>query len=97
LDIFDVFTSSGIVARHCKQFSHSLLVNDLERYAAVTAECYLSNKDELNILVLNDIFNGLLADINNNPLELERCRYWKHHIIRFGVAVILQISQKRRT
>ena len=34
LDIFDVFTGSGIVARHCKQFSHSLLVNDLEQYAA---------------------------------------------------------------
>ena len=41
LDIFDVFTGSGIVARHCKQFSHSLLVNDLEQYAAVTGECYL--------------------------------------------------------
>ena len=36
LDIFDVFTGSGIVARHCKQFSRLLIVNDLEKYAAVT-------------------------------------------------------------
>ena len=69
LDIFDVFTGSGIVARHCKQFAHSLFVNDLEQYAAITGECYLSNIDELNISKLKDIYNGLLADIDNNPLE----------------------------
>ena len=69
LDIFDVFTGSGIVARHCKQFSHSLLVNDLEQYATVTAECYLSNKNQLNMMVLKNIYNGLLADIDNNPFK----------------------------
>jgi len=69
LDIFDVFTGSGIVARHCKQFSHSLLVNDLEKYATVTGECYLSNKDEINLPILEDMYNGLLADIENHPLE----------------------------
>ena len=69
LDIFDVFTGSGIVARHCKRFSHSLLVNDLEKYASVTGECYLSNKDAINMPVLKDIYNGLLADIENHPLE----------------------------
>jgi len=69
LNIFDVFTGSGIVARHCKQFSYSLLVNDLEKYATVTGECYLSNKIEINMPVLEDIYNGLLADIENHPLE----------------------------
>jgi adenine-specific DNA-methyltransferase len=69
LDIFDVFTGSGIVARHCKRFSHSLLVNDLEKYAAITGECYLSNKDEINMSVLKDIYNGLLANTENKPLE----------------------------
>ena len=67
LDIFDVFTGSGIVARHCKQFSHSLLVNDLEQYATVTGECYLSNKNELNMSILKDLYNGLLADMEKNP------------------------------
>jgi len=69
LDIFDVFTGSGIVARHCKQFSNLLLVNDLEKYAAVTGECYLSNKNQLNIEMLNEIYNELLSDIDNKPLE----------------------------
>jgi adenine-specific DNA-methyltransferase len=69
LDIFDVFTGSGIVARHCKQFSKLLLVNDLEQYASVTSECYLSNKNELNMPVLQDIYNGLLANINNNSFK----------------------------
>ena len=69
LDIFDVFTGSGIVARHCKQFSHSLLVNDLEKYATITGECYLSNKNEINMLALKEIYNGLLANMENHPLE----------------------------
>ena len=69
LNIFDVFTGSGIVARHCKQFSHSLMVNDLEKYASVTGECYLSNKNEINMPLLNEIYNGLLSDIENNPLN----------------------------
>jgi len=69
LDIFDVFTGSGIVARHCKQFSHSLLVNDLEKYATITGECYLSNKNEIDMLALKDIYNGLLANMENHPLE----------------------------
>jgi len=69
LDIFDVFTGSGIVARLCKQFSNLLLVNDLEKYAVVTGECYLSNKNQLDIETLNDIYNSLLADMENKPLE----------------------------
>jgi adenine-specific DNA-methyltransferase len=69
LDVFDVFTGSGIVARHCKQFSNILLVNDLELYSFVTGECYLSNKNELNMHVLQEIYNGLIADIENKPLK----------------------------
>ncbi|GMO64940.1 MAG: DNA adenine methylase [Treponemataceae bacterium] len=69
LDIFDVFTGSGIVARHCKQFSRFLMVNDLEKYAAITGECYLSNKDEINILFLQDMYYDLLADVANKHLK----------------------------
>ncbi|MDR0551906.1 MAG: DNA adenine methylase [Spirochaetaceae bacterium] len=68
LDIFDVFTGSGIVARLFKQFSSLLIVNDLEKYAAVTGECYLSNKDELNIPLLKDIYYSLLDEIKTKPL-----------------------------
>ncbi|MDR1470130.1 MAG: DNA adenine methylase [Spirochaetaceae bacterium] len=69
LDIFDVFTGSGIVARHCKQCSRLLMVNDLEKYAAVTSECYLSNKNKLNMPRLQDIYLGLLADAAHKPLQ----------------------------
>jgi adenine-specific DNA-methyltransferase len=61
LDIFDVFTGSGVVARLCKQFSRFLIVNDLEKYAAVTGECYLSNKDEIDMSLLKEMYNGLLV------------------------------------
>jgi adenine-specific DNA-methyltransferase len=69
LDIFDVFTGSGIVARHCKQFSHLLIANDLEKYAALTGDCYLSNKDELNMPLLRDMYYGLLSNTANKPLQ----------------------------
>ena len=69
LDIFDVFTGSGIVARLCKQFSRLLIVNDLEKYAAVTGECYLSNKDEIDMPFLLDMYNGLIASISKTALD----------------------------
>jgi adenine-specific DNA-methyltransferase len=69
LDIFDVFTGSGVVARHCKQFSRFLIANDLEKYAALTGECYLSNKSELNMPLLQDIYYRLLAETEHKPLQ----------------------------
>jgi adenine-specific DNA-methyltransferase len=65
LDIFDVFTGSGIVARLCKQFSRFLIVNDLEKFAAVTGECYLSNKNEIDIPLLKEMHHELLVNIAN--------------------------------
>jgi adenine-specific DNA-methyltransferase len=62
LAIFDVFTGSGIVARFFKQYSRLLLANDLEKYASLTGECYLSNKKEVNIPFLKDMYSSLLAD-----------------------------------
>jgi len=69
LDIFDVFSGSGIVARLCKQFSRLLIVNDLEKYASVTAQCYLSNKDEIDIPFLQELYNNLLAETADKPLK----------------------------
>jgi len=69
LDIFDVFTGSGIVARLCKQFSRFLIVNDLEKYAAVTGECYLSNKDEIDMPFLLEMYNGLIASITKTAFD----------------------------
>jgi adenine-specific DNA-methyltransferase len=68
LDMFDVFSGSGIVARHFKQYADLLLVNDLEKYSKITNECYLSNKDELNISMLKDIYKKLIDKTDNKFL-----------------------------
>jgi adenine-specific DNA-methyltransferase len=69
LDIFDVFSGSGIVARYFKQFASLLVVNDLEKYSQITNECYLSNKNGLDMPALKNIYNELLEKIMRNPLS----------------------------
>jgi adenine-specific DNA-methyltransferase len=69
LDVFDVFTGSGIVARLLKRFSRLIIAGDLEKYAALTAECYLSNKDELNMPLLHDMYYSIIAEAANRPLK----------------------------
>jgi len=62
LRTFDVFSGSGVVARYLKQFSDLLIVNDLEKYSAVTNECYLSNEDELDFSLLREHYRELVAE-----------------------------------
>lgn len=45
ISICDMFTGSGAAARFFKAHSSRLVVNDLEDYAVVLAECYLSNRE----------------------------------------------------
>ena len=45
------------------------MVNDLEKYAEVIAACYLSNKDELSMPLLRDMYHGLVHDAGNTPLR----------------------------
>jgi adenine-specific DNA-methyltransferase len=59
LKIFDVFSGSGITARYFKRFSDLLIVNDLEKYSAVTNACYLSNEEELDIPLLENYYNEI--------------------------------------
>jgi len=59
LKTFDAFSGSGIVARYFKRFSELLIVNDLEKYSAVTNGCYLSNEDELNAERLGDYYREI--------------------------------------
>lgn len=49
IDVVDMFSGSGVVARYLKQHSRTLIVNDLEKYSYVLNDCYLSNVDEINI------------------------------------------------
>jgi adenine-specific DNA-methyltransferase len=45
LRIMDAFSGSGVVSRMLKQYASELVVNDIEDYARVTSECYLTNRD----------------------------------------------------
>ena len=60
LKLFDVFSGSGVVARFFKQFSELLIVNDIEKYAALINECYLSNEDERDSALLRKHYNEIV-------------------------------------
>jgi adenine-specific DNA-methyltransferase len=66
LDIFDVFSGSGVVSRFFKQYSNLLITNDLERYAALINQCYLTNIGSINIKELKYIYSGILNSVENN-------------------------------
>jgi adenine-specific DNA-methyltransferase len=69
LKTFDVFSGSGIVARYFKQFSDLLIANDLEKYSAVLNGCYLSNRDELDIVLLQKYYKELIDESNNHLVK----------------------------
>lgn len=69
LDIFDVFSGSGIVARHFKQYANLLLVNDLEKYSQITNECYLTNKKDVDMLLLKEIYDNLIEKTKSISLS----------------------------
>jgi adenine-specific DNA-methyltransferase len=66
---FDVFSGSGIVARYFKRFSRLLLVNDLEKYSALTNQCYLSNESELDIPRLKEYYREISGQLRDGGLE----------------------------
>ena len=45
----DLFSGSGIVARMIKQYSSTVIVNDLEDYSSILNSCYLFNKKDFDI------------------------------------------------
>jgi adenine-specific DNA-methyltransferase len=62
--MFDVFSGSGIAARYFKQFSDLLIVNDLEKYSAVINECYLSNENERDLVLLHEYYREITGETN---------------------------------
>jgi adenine-specific DNA-methyltransferase len=55
LRVFDAFSGSGVVSRYLKQHSSELIVNDIEDYARVISECYLTNRSSID-------FDALVAE-----------------------------------
>jgi adenine-specific DNA-methyltransferase len=66
LNIFDVFSGSGIVSRFFKQYAALLITNDLEKYAALINQCYLANISSINIKEINSIYRDILNNADNN-------------------------------
>ncbi|MDR1287913.1 MAG: DNA adenine methylase [Treponema sp.] len=64
LDMFDVFSGSGIVARYFKQFADLLIANDLEKYSTVINQCYLSNKNDVDIKNLLLYYHEIIGETN---------------------------------
>lgn len=63
LDVFDVFSGSGVVARFLKQHAKLLIVNDLEKYSFIINQCYLANQKDLNLDLLKEIYDHLKAKL----------------------------------
>ena len=55
----DLFSGSGVVSRLLKQHSKELFVNDLEDYARVISECYLTNREDVDFELLNVLFRKI--------------------------------------
>ena len=66
LNIVDIFSGSGIVARYLKKYSNLLITNDLEDYSYTINKCYLANKSELDYDVLVSYYNLLKEKLNGN-------------------------------
>jgi adenine-specific DNA-methyltransferase len=66
LKIFDVFSGSGIVARYFKQFADLLITNDLEKYSTIINQCYLSNKNDIDVENLLYYYHKIINEIDKN-------------------------------
>jgi adenine-specific DNA-methyltransferase len=69
LNMFDVFSGSGIVARYFKQFSGLLIANDLEKYSTVINQCYLSNPDEFDLKNIKKYYMEIINRLSETKLE----------------------------
>ena len=61
LRVFDPFSGSGIVSRFLKAHASYIASNDIEDYAAVIGRCFLTNKGNINYVLLS----AIVEDINN--------------------------------
>ena len=69
LDTFDVFSGSGVVSRYLKQYSRLLFTNDLEKYASVINQCYLTNENSFDHSQFQKIYDEIMWKLENEPLR----------------------------
>lgn len=95
--IIDLFSGSGVVSRLFKSKGYQIISNDLEDYAKVINECYLSNPEEFDIekwneikgqietypLVKNGVISTLYAPKDTKNIQLgERAFYTRENAIK---------------
>ena len=68
IDVFDVFSGSGVVARYLKQYAKNLFVNDLEDYSRTINACYLTNESEIDFKELERYFYSIKKLLDEKPL-----------------------------
>ncbi len=67
LHVLDGFAGSGVVSRFFKQFAQRLVTNDLEAYARVVGECYLSNRSEIDCNRLEQRRQDVVCRAESDP------------------------------
>jgi adenine-specific DNA-methyltransferase len=69
LRTFDGFTGSGVVARLFKQYSSLVVINDLEKYANIIGDCYLTNSDDVDIVELQSLMVKMNNEAERSPIK----------------------------
>ncbi|GAA3007521.1 DNA adenine methylase [Actinokineospora diospyrosa] len=69
LRILDAFAGSGVVSRALKQHATCLVVNDIEDYARVASQCYLTNAHEVDLPALAEAVADLNRQADLAPTE----------------------------
>jgi len=59
LKILDAFSGSGVCSRFFKSYASLLISNDLQPFASVLSQCYLTNQSETRTEALTDIISRL--------------------------------------
>jgi len=69
LNMGDLFSGSGIVARNFKKDADLLITNDIEYYSWLLNECYLSNPNEKEKADINKWYQFLLNNVDTNKQD----------------------------
>ena len=67
LRVLDAFSGSGVISRYCKCHAEYLIANDLEYYAAITSQCYLRNRSEVDLAHLGALVERLNHEVASAP------------------------------
>lgn len=69
LRVLDAFSGSGVVSRLLKQHASLLISNDLERYAKVIGDCYLSNRSSIDFDALCEHHGRIVEEARRLPVQ----------------------------